>query len=157
MRRSPSKRRRHGKAILCEKPLALDVRQAEEMAAAVKKAGVVNMVCHNYRRIPAIALAKKMIPKGALGDRIYHFRARYAQDWIADPAFPLVWRLQVEDRRLRRARRYRRAHHRSGALPGGRDQGGVRPHGDVREGAPAAEKPSAGTARRQQNGQGHGG
>ncbi|MGA3172437.1 MAG: Gfo/Idh/MocA family oxidoreductase [Chthoniobacteraceae bacterium] len=85
---------RHGKAVICEKPLALDVPQAESMAAAVKKARVVNMVCHNYRRIPAIALAKRMIADGAIGDRIYHFRARYAQDWITDPNFPINWRLQ---------------------------------------------------------------
>lgn len=83
-----------GKAILCEKPLALNVAEAEEMLAAVRKARVVHMVCHNYRRIPAIALAKQMIERGELGDRIYHYRARYAQDWIADPEFPLVWRLQ---------------------------------------------------------------
>lgn len=85
---------KHGKAILCEKPLALDVAECEAMVAAVKKAGVVNMVCHNYRRIPAIALAKQMIEDGLLGDRIFHYRARYAQDWITNPAFPLVWRLQ---------------------------------------------------------------
>lgn len=85
---------KQGKAILCEKPLGLDLAQCEEMVAAVKQARVVNMVCHNYRRIPAIALAKAMIDRGDLGDRIYHFRARYAQDWIADPGFPLVWRLQ---------------------------------------------------------------
>ncbi len=85
---------KNGKAILCEKPLAMDVAQCEEMVAAVKKARVVNMVCHNYRRIPAIALAKRMIENGDLGDRIYHYRARYAQDWITDPSFPLVWRLQ---------------------------------------------------------------
>ena len=85
-----------GKAILCEKPLGLDLTQCEAMVAAVEKAGVVNMVCHNYRRIPAIALAKRMIADGALGDRIYHFRARYAQDWIADPKFPMVWRLRSE-------------------------------------------------------------
>ncbi len=82
-----------GKAILCEKPLALDAKQAKQMLEAVKKAGVVNMVCHNYRRIPALALAKKMIANGDLGT-IYHYRARYAQDWIVDPNFPLVWRLQ---------------------------------------------------------------
>jgi predicted dehydrogenase len=64
------------------------------MVAAVKKARVVNMVCHNYRRIPAIALAKRMIEDGAIGDRIFHYRARSAQDWITDPNFPLVWRLQ---------------------------------------------------------------
>ncbi len=81
------------KAILCEKPLAMDVKQARQMVDAVKKAGVVNMVCHNYRRILAIVLAKKMIAAGELG-RIYHYRARYAQDWIVDPNFPLVWRLQ---------------------------------------------------------------
>lgn len=85
-----------GKAILCEKPLARNVAECEAMVAAVKEAGVVNMVCHNYRRIPAIALAKKMIDDGLLGDRIYHYRARYAQDWITDPNFPLVWRLRSE-------------------------------------------------------------
>jgi predicted dehydrogenase len=82
-----------GKHILCEKPLALDVREAKTMVAAVKKAGVVHMICHNYRRIPAIVLAKKMIEAGDLGE-IYHYHARYAQDWIVDPSFPLVWRLQ---------------------------------------------------------------
>lgn len=86
----------NGKAILCEKPLGMSIPQCEEMVAAVQKAGVVNMVCHNYRRIPAIALAKSMIEQGVLGDRIYHYRARYAQDWIANPEFPLVWRLQSE-------------------------------------------------------------
>lgn len=85
-----------GKAILCEKPLALNLEQCEAMVAAAEKANVVNMVCHNYRRIPAIAYAKKMIEDGILGDRIYHYRARYAQDWIADPEFPLVWRLKSE-------------------------------------------------------------
>jgi predicted dehydrogenase len=85
-----------GKAILCEKPLARNVAEAKRMVAAVKKARVVNMVCHNYRRIPAVALAKQMIAGGELGDRIFHFRARYAQDWIVDPNFPLVWRLQSD-------------------------------------------------------------
>lgn len=82
-----------GKHILCEKPLALNLAECKEMLEAVKKARVVNMVCHNYRRIPAIAQAKKMIEEGTLGD-IYHYHARYAQDWIVDPEFPLVWRLQ---------------------------------------------------------------
>ncbi|MDZ4815591.1 MAG: Gfo/Idh/MocA family oxidoreductase [Verrucomicrobiota bacterium] len=85
-----------GKAILCEKPLGMNPKECKQMVDAVKKAGVVNMVCHNYRRIPAIALAKKMIMNGELGERIFHFRARYAQDWIVDPNFPLVWRLQKE-------------------------------------------------------------
>src|ERR1700730_6534940 len=85
-----------GKAVLCEKPLARNVVEATRMVAAVKKARVVNMVCHNYRRIPAIALARQMIERGEIGDRIFHFRARYAQDWIVDPQFPLVWRLQSD-------------------------------------------------------------
>ena len=85
-----------GKAILCEKPLARSVAEATRMVAAVKKTRVINMVCHNYRRIPAIALAKQMIERGEIGDRIFHFRARYAQDWIVDPKFPLVWRLQSD-------------------------------------------------------------
>ncbi|HEY5814072.1 MAG TPA: Gfo/Idh/MocA family oxidoreductase, partial [Terrimicrobiaceae bacterium] len=72
----------NGKAILCEKPLAIDLAECEKMVAAVKKADVVNMVCHNYRRIPAIVQAKKMIERGDLGDRIFHVHARYAQDWI---------------------------------------------------------------------------
>src|SRR6266446_10241127 len=60
-----------GKAVLCEKPLAMNVKQAKRMVEAVNKAGVVNMVCHNYRRIPAIVQAKRMIDAGDLG-RIYH-------------------------------------------------------------------------------------
>jgi predicted dehydrogenase len=86
---------RNGKHILCEKPLALNVKQAEAMLAAAQKAKIVHMVCHNYRRIPAMALAKKMIGEGALG-KIFHFHARYAQDWLVDPEFPINWRLQKE-------------------------------------------------------------
>lgn len=86
---------RAGKHVLCEKPLALTVKQAETMLAAVQKAKVVHMVCHNYRRIPAIALAKKLMAEGALG-QIYHYHARYAQDWLSDPEFPLKWRLQKD-------------------------------------------------------------
>lgn len=85
----------NGKHILCEKVFAMNVKEAGAMLAAAQKAKVVHMVCHNYRRVPAIALAKKMIGEGALG-RIYHFRARYAQDWLADPDFPINWRLQKE-------------------------------------------------------------
>jgi predicted dehydrogenase len=82
-----------GKAILCEKPLANTVADAERMQAAAKKAGVVNMVCHNYRRCPAVALARTIIDDGQLGD-IHHYRGLYLQDWIVDPAFPRVWRLE---------------------------------------------------------------
>jgi predicted dehydrogenase len=86
---------KNGKHVLCEKPMGLNLKECEQMLAAAQKAKVVHMVCHNYRRIPAIALAKKMVSEGALG-RIYHFRARYAQDRLADPDFPLSWHLQKE-------------------------------------------------------------
>jgi len=81
------------KDILCEKPLARNAAEARKMAQAVKAAKVINMVSHNYRRCPAVSLAKEMIGEGVLGD-IYHFRGTYLQDWIVDPNFPLVWRLQ---------------------------------------------------------------
>jgi predicted dehydrogenase len=83
----------NGKHILCEKPLAMTVKQAQAMLTAATKSKVVHMVCHNYRRIPAIALARRLVNEGTLG-QLYHYRARYAQDWIVDPEFPLVWRLQ---------------------------------------------------------------
>lgn len=84
-----------GKDILCEKPLATNLEEAEEMLRAVEEAGVKHMVCFNYRKVPAIALAKKFIAEGKIG-KIYHFRAIYLQDWISDPNFPLVWRLRKE-------------------------------------------------------------
>ncbi len=84
-----------GKHVLCEKPLALNLKQAQAMWNAAQKSRCVHMVCHNYRRVPAIALAKRMITEGALG-RIFHYRARYAQDRLVDPDFPLDWRLQKE-------------------------------------------------------------
>jgi predicted dehydrogenase len=83
---------REGKAVLCEKPLANSLREAETMLAAVEKAGVTHMICHNYRRVPAVMLAAQIISSGQLGD-IRHFRGTYLQDWITDPKFPLVWRL----------------------------------------------------------------
>jgi predicted dehydrogenase len=83
---------RAGKAVLCEKPLANTVAEAERMLAAVEKARVVHMLCHNYRRAPAVMLAKQLIDDGQLGE-IRHYRGTYLQDWPADPNFPLVWRL----------------------------------------------------------------
>ena len=82
-----------GKAILCEKPLANTVAEAEGMLAAVRKAKVVHMLCHNYRRCPAVALAKQIIDDGQLGE-IRHYRGVYLQDWIVDPLFPRNWRLE---------------------------------------------------------------
>lgn len=84
---------RAGKAVLCEKPLANSVAEAERMLAAVQKARVVHMICHNYRRAPAVMLAKQLIAEGRLG-KIRHYRGTYLQDWITDPKFPLVWRLE---------------------------------------------------------------
>jgi predicted dehydrogenase len=84
-----------GKAILCEKPLANSLSEAEEMLNAVEAAGVLHMICHNYRKVPAIMLARRIIEDGRLGE-IYHYRGTYLQDWIVDPDFPLVWRLRKE-------------------------------------------------------------
>ena len=81
-----------GKHIFCEKPLAMNVDQAKRMLAAVEKAGVKHMVNFNYRGVPAVALAKQLIDQGRIGE-IYHWRGAYLQDWIMDPNFPLVWRL----------------------------------------------------------------
>jgi predicted dehydrogenase len=86
---------RAGKHLLCEKPLALSVKEAEAMCDAAQKAKVMHMVCHNYRRVPAIAQARKMIAEGALG-QLFHFHARYAQDWLVDPEAPMRWKLQKE-------------------------------------------------------------
>ena len=84
-----------GKHILCEKPMALNLNEAREMLEATDKAGVKHMIGFNYRRVPALLLAKRLIDEGVLG-KIYHFRAIYFQDWIVDPKFPLVWRLRKE-------------------------------------------------------------
>ncbi|HMO58463.1 MAG TPA: Gfo/Idh/MocA family oxidoreductase [Roseiflexaceae bacterium] len=85
----------NGKHVFCEKPLANTLAEARQMVDAVKKNGVVGMVNFNYRRVPAVQLAKQLIDSGRLG-KIYHWRAVYLQDWIMDPNFPLVWRLQKD-------------------------------------------------------------
>jgi predicted dehydrogenase len=87
-----------GKHVLCEKPLATTVAEAEEMATAAEGArsrGVLSMVGFNYRRTPALALARQLVGEGALGT-LRHIRASYLQDWLVDPAYPLVWRLRQE-------------------------------------------------------------
>ncbi|WP_127583521.1 Gfo/Idh/MocA family protein [Paenibacillus koleovorans] len=84
-----------GKHIICEKPLAMDVPQAERMLQAVQHAGVKHMICFNYRFVPAVAFVKRLIEQGILG-QLYHLRATFLQDWIMDPEFPLVWRLRRE-------------------------------------------------------------
>ncbi|MCM3749722.1 Gfo/Idh/MocA family oxidoreductase [Paenibacillus pasadenensis] len=84
-----------GKHILCEKPLAVTLQDARKMLHAAEKAGVKHMTGFNYRFVPAVRLAKKLLDEGRVG-KIYHFRARFLQDWLVDPEFPLVWRLRKE-------------------------------------------------------------
>ncbi len=81
--------------IICEKPLARDLEEGRKIAKAIRKSGVKSLCAYNYRRVPAIQLAKSLIEEGYIGD-IYHWRAVYLQDWIIDPDFPLVWRLQKD-------------------------------------------------------------
>ncbi|HVN53672.1 MAG TPA: Gfo/Idh/MocA family oxidoreductase [Anaerolineaceae bacterium] len=85
----------NGKQIFCEKPIALSYTQAKEMYEAVEKAGVLHYLNHNYRRTPAVTLAKQMIDEGKIG-QIFHWRGAYLQDWITDPNFPLTWHLRKE-------------------------------------------------------------
>ncbi|MFE1298926.1 Gfo/Idh/MocA family protein [Streptomyces sp. NPDC058731] len=87
-----------GKHVLCEKPLANTVAEAEAMVRAAEEAqarGLVAMVGFNYRRVPATALARRMVAEGRLGT-LRHVRVSYLQDWLVDPAFPLTWRLRRE-------------------------------------------------------------
>ena len=88
-----------GKMILCEKPLAMNVAQGQKMVDAVEAAGVANTVSYNYRRVPAVALAKALIDEGKLG-RIFHYRANFLQDWTISPDVPqggkATWRLDVD-------------------------------------------------------------
>ncbi len=88
-----------GKMILCEKPLARNGKEAEGMVKAVEKAGVPNFVSFNYRRIPAVTLAKNLIDEGRLG-KIFHYRAKFLQDWTISKDVPQggdsLWRLDVK-------------------------------------------------------------
>jgi predicted dehydrogenase len=87
-----------GKMILCEKPLAMNVAEGEEMCQAVEAAKVANTVWYNYRRIPAVTFAKKLIDEGKLG-RIFHYRANFLQDWTISAELPQggagLWRLDA--------------------------------------------------------------
>lgn len=88
-----------GKMILCEKPLAMNVAQGEAMCQAVERAGVVNTVWYNYRRVPAVTLAKQLIDEGRLG-KIFHYRSQFLQDWTISEDVPQggagTWRLDVD-------------------------------------------------------------
>lgn len=89
-----------GKHIICEKPLGRNSNETKKILAAVEKANVKNLVAFNYRKTPAVALAKKFIDEGSIG-KILNFRGTYLQDWSADPESPLSWRfkkmLQVQE------------------------------------------------------------
>jgi predicted dehydrogenase len=88
-----------GKMILCEKPLSMNVAEGQEMVDAVEQAGVRNTVWYNYRRVPAVTLAKQLIDEGRLG-RIYHYRANFLQDWTISEDLPQggagLWRIDVK-------------------------------------------------------------
>ena len=88
-----------GKMILCEKPLARTAAEGEEMCQAVEKAGVLNTVWYNYRRVPAVSLVKQLVDEGRLG-RIFHYRANFLQDWTISADLPTggegLWRLDSE-------------------------------------------------------------
>jgi myo-inositol 2-dehydrogenase/D-chiro-inositol 1-dehydrogenase len=88
-----------GKMILCEKPLAMNGPEGKTMVRAVEKAKVPNMVWYNYRRVPAVTLAKQLIEEGRLG-RVFHYRAKFLQDWTISPELPQggagLWRLDVK-------------------------------------------------------------
>ncbi len=85
-----------GKHVICEKPLGRDARESFQIWKQVAATGVKHMCAFNYRFVPAVRLAREMLEAGELGE-IYHFRGRYLQEWLVDPAFPKVWRL---DRKL---------------------------------------------------------
>ncbi len=89
-----------GKMILCEKPLARTLDEAKTMAEVVEKAGVKNTVWYNYRRVPAVTLAKKIVDSGKLG-KVFHYRANFLQDWTINPELPqggdALWRLDVDE------------------------------------------------------------
>src|SRR4029077_18851325 len=88
-----------GKMVLCEKPLSMDTKEGLKMVAAVEKAKVPNMVWYNYRRVPAVMLAKQLVDEGKLG-RIFHYRAVFLQDWTISADLPqggtALWRLDAK-------------------------------------------------------------
>ena len=89
---------RRGKMVLCEKPLGRSLPEAEAMAAAAREAGLPTMVWYNYRRVPAVSLAKRIVAEGRLG-RVFHYRAQFLQDWTMSPELPqggaALWRLDA--------------------------------------------------------------
>ena len=132
-----------GKHVLCEKPLANTVAEAEAMTAAAERAaerGIRSMVGFTYRRVPATTFARDLVAAGRIGD-IRQVRAEYLQDWLMDAEAPLTWRMQKERAGSGRAGRHRRARRRSHRVhhrAEGRERLGH--HRDARQGAPAARR-----------------
>ncbi len=84
---------RSGKHVFCEKPIALNLAEAEAMLAAAEQAGVVHYLNHNYRRCPAVALARQLVESGEIGE-IFHWRGAYQQSWLINPDHPIDWKLR---------------------------------------------------------------
>ncbi len=84
-----------GKHVICEKPLGRTADESYDIWQRVEKTGVKHMCAFNYRFVPAVRLAREMLEAGELGE-IYHFRSSYLQEWIADPKFPMVWRMNCK-------------------------------------------------------------
>jgi predicted dehydrogenase len=80
------------KILFCEKPLANTLEEAEQMLTAATANNCLHMICHNYRRAPAVTLANQLIKDGQIGE-IYHYRGTYLQEWLRNPQFPALWRL----------------------------------------------------------------
>ena len=127
-----------GKMVMCEKPLGRNAAEAEKMVAAVEAAKRPNMVWYNYRRVPAVTLAKQLVDEGRLG-RIFHYRAKFLQDWTISADLPqggtALWRLDARRRRQRRHRRPARPLHRHGDVAERADRQSHRDDRDLHQGA----------------------
>ena len=146
---------RAGKHIFCEKPLAMNLAQAKEMYELAEKKGITHYINHNYRRCPAVRLAKKLIDEGKIG-RIFHWRGCYLQSWIVDPKLPPDLAPAEGVRRLRAAGRPELAQRGPGALPRRGDQEGHRHDGALHHGEAAARRGGLGHLQRESEGRGEG-
>ena len=148
-----------GKWICCEKPLAMNAAEGEAMVAAVERAGVPNMVWYNYRRVPAITLARQLIDEGRIG-RPYHYRAQFLQDWTIAPGRAPGRHGALAPRRARRGlgrhRRSARPQHRHRDVAERPDRARHGRDRDLREGAPAPGDRQGRAGRHRRRLHGHG-